>query len=80
MPTTAERLSQLVADSFDWAFTDVHVSSMDALRFLELVNDEFDLGLSAQDRLKLKNRGDLEGFIDARAGYAVLVIMDLSET
>ena len=53
MPTTAERLSKLVDDSFDLdheprfdtAFRDLDINSMDAVRFFKLVNDEFDLGL-----------------------------------
>lgn len=76
MPTTAERLSKLVADSFDLdhepsfdtAFRDLDINSMDAVRFFKLVNDEFDLGLAPQDCLQFKNLNDLESFIDARAG------------
>lgn len=76
MPATAERLSKLVADSFDLdheprfdtAFRDLDINSMDAVRFFKLVNDEFDLGLAPQDCLQFKNLNDLESFIDARAG------------
>ena len=76
MPTTAERLTPLSADSFDFdqeqrfdrAFTDREISFMDAIRFLEFVNNEFDLGLAAQDCVQLKTLGELEGFIDASAG------------
>ena len=76
MPSTAERLSKLVADSFDFdheprfdtAFRDLDISSMDAVRFFKLVNDEFSLGLAPQECLQFKNLGDLESFIDARAG------------
>ena len=76
MPTTAERLSTLVVDSFgldhdpsfDTAFSDLDISSMDAVRFFKLVNDEFDLGLAAQDCLQFKSLSDLESFIDARSG------------
>ncbi len=75
MPPTAERLSKLVADSFDLdseprfdtAFRDLDINSMDAVRFFRLVNDEFNLGLAPQDCLQFKNLGDLVSFIDARA-------------
>ena len=76
MPSTAERLSKLVADSFDLdhepnfdtPFRDLDINSMDGVRFFKLVNDEFDLGLAPQDCLQFKKLGDVESFIDARAG------------
>ncbi len=76
MPSTGERLSKLVADSFDLdhepsfdtPFRDLDINSMDGVRFFKLVNDEFDLGLEPQDCLRFKNLSDVESFIDAGAG------------
>ena len=44
------------------------VSSVDAVGFFKVVNDEFSLGLAAEDCLQFKTLGHLARFIDARAG------------
>ncbi len=75
MPSTAERLTALVTDSFDVdhelnfdaAFNSLGISSVDAISFFKLVNSEFDLGLAADDCSQFENLNDVVAFIDARS-------------
>ncbi len=76
MPSTADRLATLIADNFDLdhapnfdsAFGDIGISSVDAIAFFKLVNDEFDLGLAPDDCKQFENLSALVAFIDSRAG------------
>ena len=76
MPSTADRLATLITDNFDLdhqpnfdsAFGDLGVSSVDAIAFFKLVNEEFDLGLAPDDCKQFENLSALVAFIDARAG------------
>ena len=74
MASTADRLTTLIADNFDLdhapnfdsAFGDIGISSVDAISFFKLVNDEFDLGLAPDDCRQFENLSALVAFIDAR--------------
>jgi len=76
VPSNADRLAKLVADNFDLAegpdfdasFSDLDISSVDAISFFKLVNGEFDLGLEADDCKQFQNLRDLLSFVDSRAG------------
>ncbi len=74
MASTKERISKIIADSFDLdhepdfnaQFSDVGISSVEAVAFYKSVNEEFDLGLVAEDCLQFKTLQDLVAHIDAR--------------
>ena len=74
MPSTADRLATLIADNFDLdhspnfdaAFSDIGISSVDAIAFFKLVNDQFDLGLAPEDCKQFENLSSLVAFIEAR--------------
>ena len=76
MASTEDRLRQLISDNldldrepdFDRAFSDAGVSSVEAVAFFKLVNDEFDLSMQAEDCLQFRTLRDLVAHIDARAG------------
>lgn len=76
MASTEDRLRQLISDNldldrepdFDRAFSDAGVSSVEAVAFFKLVNDEFDLSMKAEDCLQFRTLRDLVAHIDARAG------------
>ena len=75
MTTTEDRLKQIVDENldlgrdpdFDAQLGDSDVSSVDAVAFFKVVNEEFDLGLAPEDCLQFKTLRDLATFIDARA-------------
>ena len=75
MTTTEERLKQIIDEhldlgrdpDFDAQLGDSGVSSVDAVAFFKVVNEEFDLGLAPEDCLQFKTLRDLATFIDARA-------------
>ncbi len=75
MASTADRLKKIIADNFDLdhepdfgaPFSEVGVSSVEAVAFYKEVNDEFGLGLVAEDCLQFKTLQDLVTHIDARA-------------
>ncbi len=75
MSATEGRLKTLINDNldldhepdFDVRFSDVGVSSVDAVAFFKMVNQEFDLKLQAEDCLQFETLRDLVNFIDARA-------------
>ena len=74
MASTADRLKKIVADNFELdhepnfnaQFGDIGVSSVEAVAFYKEVNDEFGLGLVAEDCLQFKTLQDLVSHIDAR--------------
>ena len=76
MPSTADRLATLIADNldldhepnFDSAFSDIGISSVDAIAFFKLVNGEFNLGLEADECSQFEDLNALVAFIDERAG------------
>ena len=76
MPSTADRLATLIADNldldhepnFDSAFSDIGISSVDAIAFFKLVNGEFDLGLAPDECSQFEDLNALVAFIDERAG------------
>ena len=76
MTTTEERLKQIIDEhldlgrdpDFDAQLGDSGVSSVDAVAFFKVVNEEFELGLAPEDCLQFKTLRDLAKHIDARAG------------
>ena len=74
MASTADRLKKIIADNFELdhepnfnaQFGDIGVSSVEAVAFYKQVNDEFGLGLVAEDCLQFKTLQDLVSHIDAR--------------
>ena len=74
MSSTKDRIKKIIADNFDLdhapefgaQFSDLGISSMDAVSFYKAVNSEFDLGLVAEDCLQFKTLNDLVAHIDAR--------------
>ena len=75
MSSTEDRIKQLADEhldlgsdpDFDAHLGEAGVSSVDAVGFFKVVNDEFSLGLAAEDCLQFKTLGHLARFIDARA-------------
>ena len=76
MSYTEARLRTLINENldldhdpeFDRAFSDAGVSSVDAVAFFKMVNQEFDLNMVAEDCLQFRTLRELVTFIDARAG------------
>lgn len=76
MSSTETRLGQLIQDNldldhepnFDAKFSDVGVSSVDAIAFFKLINQEFSLGLVAEECAQFETLRQLCEFIDARGG------------
>ena len=76
MPSTGDRLTALIVDNFDLddkpnfdaSFSDLDISSVDAIAFFKLVNSEFGLGLEANDCEQFATLNDLLRFIDSKAG------------
>lgn len=74
MSGTEDRLRTLITENldidydpdFDRSFSDIGVSSVDAIAFFKIVNQEFDLGLVADECTQFKNLRELISFIDAR--------------
>ena len=74
MASTADRLKKIIADNFELdhepnfnaQFGDIGVSSVEVVAFYKEVNDEFGLGLVAEDCLQFKTLQDLVSHIDAR--------------
>lgn len=75
MASTVDRLRKIIADNFDLdhepdfgaQFSEFGVSSVEAVAFYKEVNDEFGLGLVAEDCLQFKTLQDLVTYIEARA-------------
>ena len=76
MSSTEDRIKQLANEhldlgsdpDFDARLGDAGVSSVDAVGFFRVVNEEFSLGLAPEDCLQFKTLRLLADFIDARAG------------
>lgn len=74
MSGTEDRLRTLITENldlgrdpdFDQSFSDIGVSSVDAIAFFKLVNQEFGLGLVADECAQFDNLRELVSFIDAR--------------
>lgn len=74
MSATEDRLRKIIADNFELdrepdfgaQFSEVGVSSVEAVAFYKQVNDEFGLGLAPDDCLQFKTLRDLVSHIDAR--------------
>ena len=76
MSSTEDRLRNLIGENldldrepnFDARFSEVGVSSVDAIAFFKLVNQEFSLGLAAEECTQFETLRDVVKFIDANAG------------
>ena len=76
MSSTEDRIKQLADEHLglgpdpdvDANLGEAGVSSVDAVGFFKVVNDEFSLGLAPEDCLQFKTLRLLADFIDARAG------------
>lgn len=76
MASTEGRLRQIINENldlehepdFDKAFSEAGVSSVEAVAFFKLVNDEFSLSMQAEDCLQFRTLRDLVAYIDAQAG------------
>jgi len=76
MSNTADRLVSLIKENLDLdhdpdldvRFSDVAISSVEAVAFFKLVNDEFSLGLAAEECQQFETLRQLVDFIDARGG------------
>ncbi len=76
MSSTETRLRTIISDNldldhdpdFDRAFSDAGVSSVEAVAFFKMVNQEFELNMVAEDCLQFTTLRELVTFIDARAG------------
>ena len=74
MSSTEQRIRTIIADNLDLGrdpdfsakLTDSGVSSVDCVAFFKLVNDEFNLGLVADECRQFKTLQDLVSFIDTR--------------
>lgn len=74
MSGTEDRLRTLITENldidydpdFDRSFSDIGVSSVDAIAFFKLVNQEFGLGLVANECAQFDNLRELVSYIDAR--------------
>ena len=71
MATTTERLKDLVDEhldlghepDFDAKFSDSGVSSVNAVAFIKVVNQEFNLTVPPEDFGKMQTLGDLAGYL-----------------
>ena len=76
MASTEGRLRQIITENlnlerepdFDRDFSEAGVSSVEAVAFFKLVNDEFGLSMQAEDCLQFRTLRDLVAYIDTRAG------------
>ena len=74
MSSTEDRLRKIIADNldldreFDFStqFSETGITSLDAVAFYKLVNEEFALGLVAEECLQFRTLQDLVAHIDAR--------------
>ncbi|MCY4607719.1 MAG: phosphopantetheine-binding protein [bacterium] len=75
MATTADRIRQIIADNldvgrdpdFDAKLVDSGVSSVDCIAFFKIVNDEFSLGLVAEECRQFETLNQLVQHIDQKA-------------
>ena len=76
MSSTEARLRTLISDNldldhdpdFDRTFSDAGVSSVEAVAFFKMVNQEFELNMVAEDCLQFNSLRELATYIDARGG------------
>ena len=76
MSSTENRLRELIRENldldhepdFDARFSDAGVSSVEAVAFYKMVNEEFSLNMVAEDCLQFNTLRELVTHIDARAG------------
>ena len=74
MSSTEDRIRKIIDDNldigrepnFDANLTESGVSSVDCIAFFKIVNEEFDLGLAAEECRQFKTLRDLVTCIDAR--------------
>lgn len=73
MSSTEERITKIIEDNFDdreanfdAILADSGVSSLDCVSFFKLVNEEFGLGLVANECRQFKTLRELVTFIDER--------------
>ncbi|MYA89627.1 MAG: hypothetical protein F4X97_14460 [Boseongicola sp. SB0662_bin_57] len=74
MSSTEDRIKKIIDDNldvgrapnFDAKLVDSGVSSVDCVSFFKLVNEEFSLGLAAEECRQFETLRDLVNFIDAR--------------
>ncbi len=74
MSSTEDRISKIIADNLDIGrepdfeanLIDSGVSSVDCIAFFKIVNEEFGLGLVAEECRQFKTLRDLVNHIDAR--------------
>ena len=75
MSSTEDRICKIIEDNldidrqpnFDAILVDSGVSSVDCIAFFKIVNEEFNLGLVAEECRQFKTLRDLVTYIDARA-------------
>ncbi len=75
MATTEDRIRQIIADNidadrdpdFDAKLVDSGVSSIDCINFYKLVNDEFSLGLVADECRQFETLSQLVEYINQKA-------------
>ena len=76
MSSTETRLRTIISENldldhdpdFDRAFSDAGVSSVEAVAFFKMVNQEFGLNMVAEDCLQFNTLRELVTYIDARSG------------
>ena len=74
MSSTEDRIKAIINDNldldrepnFDAKLVESGVSSVDCVSFFKLVNEEFNLGLAAEECQQFETLRDLVTFIDAR--------------
>ncbi len=74
MSATQDRIKKIIASSFDIGHEpdfnaqlgEIEVTSMEAVAFFKLVNEEFGLGLAIEDFSKFQTLQELADHIDAR--------------
>ena len=74
MSSTKDRIRGIIEDNldldrepdFDAILVESGVSSVDCVTFFKIVNDEFNLGLAAEECQQFKTLQDLVTFIDGR--------------
>ena len=75
MSATEERLKKVIKDNFDLdhepdfnaQFSDLGITSVQVIAFYKVVNEEFNLGMAANDCQQFKTLQELVVHIDSRA-------------
>ena len=76
MATTADRLRKLVDEhldlgrepDFSTTLSDSGVSSVDAVAFIKLANQEFGVTVPPEDYARMQTLNDLAGYLDTHSG------------